>query len=163
GQMRGRPGVPLRVAKAFEKETDPEVRAAAAEAIVNLTEPTAVDVEPLRKILTGGPPKARKAAADKLGKLGPEAAPAVDDLIGRAKTDADPAVRAAALRALAALGEEGRKAVPLAAELFAAADTPEEVRNAAVAVLGRGGPDGLKPLRDAANRTSLPFPNSTKV
>jgi HEAT repeat protein/S1-C subfamily serine protease len=161
GHMKGRPGLPQRVARAFEKETDPEVKAAAAEAIVNLTEPNASDVEPLRKILVGGPPKARQAAADKLAQLGPGAAPAIDDLIDRAKSDADPAVRVAALRALAATGAEGRKSLPLAAELFNAADTPEAVRNAAIAVLGQGGPEGLKVLKDAANKPSLP--TSTKI
>ena len=160
GQMRGVPGVADQVAAAFRADTDPDVRAAAAEAVVTLTEPTAADLSALRTILTDGPPKARKAAAAKIAVLKAEAAPAVDDLIAVAGADADPTVRVAALKALVEIGPAGQKAIPVATKLFTAADTPDDVRDAAVDLLGAAGPEGFKVLKAAVAR---PLSNWTKA
>lgn len=160
GQMRGVPGVADKVAAAFRQDTDPEVRAAAAEAVVELAEPTIADVPALRIILVDGPPTARRSAALKLAQLKADAAPAVDDLIARATMDSEADVQAASLKALAGLGPTASKAVPIATKLFNAVDTQASVRNAAIDVLGATGPEGLKVLKAGITK---PLPNSAKA
>ncbi|HJZ54841.1 MAG TPA: HEAT repeat domain-containing protein [Gemmataceae bacterium] len=160
GKMKGVPGVPGRVATAYRLSTDPQVKAAAAEAVVSLAEPTTSDIMALKTILVDGPPKARRAAADKLAVLKEGAAEVIPDLIERVKKDDDPEVKAAAMRALAAVGRDGRQAVPLAADLFNAKDTPDVVRLAAIDLLGVGGPDGVKALKAAINQ---PLPDVIKA
>lgn len=160
GHLRGVAGVPGRVEAAFLKETDPEVRAAAANAIVELAEPTPADVSVLCTVLKDGPATARCAAADKLALLKAEAAPAVDDLIAQASGEDEPEVQAASIKALAAIGPEARKAVPLAAKLFNATGTPASVRNAAIDLLAASGSDGLKVLKAGIGK---PLPTAAKV
>ena len=83
-------------------------------------------------------PKRRERAMKVLAKIGPEAAPAVPDLVALLK-DEDPKVRTEALFALAAIGPKASAAIgPATAAL---ADTDRDVMLTAGYFLGKLGPE----------------------
>ena len=81
-------------------------------------------------------PKRRERAIIVLKKIGPEAAPAVPDLVNLLK-DKDPKIRTEALFALAAIGPKAAAAVSLTTELLA--DTDRDVKLTAAYALGKFG------------------------
>jgi HEAT repeat protein/lysophospholipase L1-like esterase len=96
-----------------------------------------LDLGSLRRLVAGGSPRERVAAAWTLRRMGPEAAPSLPELL-RALDASAPQVRAAAARALGALGAHGRSALgPLGSRL---ADPSEPVRWHAAHALHRIGP-----------------------
>jgi HEAT repeat protein len=81
----------------------------------------------------------RKESLAALAKLGPLAAEAIPVVLERAEKDADDAVRAEALQALAEIGAPADKVLLVAVAAFS--DSATEVRMAARYVLGRLGTD----------------------
>lgn len=91
----------------------------------------------LRKALRDSDPKLRAESALVLGRIGDDAAEAIDDLV-KALADADATVRTNAAQALGKFGAKAHRAlVPL---IRLTADANAEVRSAAVGSLGKIGP-----------------------
>ncbi|MBS0265495.1 MAG: HEAT repeat domain-containing protein [Planctomycetes bacterium] len=95
-----------------------------------------LSVPNLTNALTDGSPAIRREAAMTLARIGPKAAPAVDELAG-VLNDRDPALRNAALLALAAIGPDATGAISKIVPLLE--DSMYPVRYAAIFALGKIG------------------------
>jgi HEAT repeat protein len=125
------PEVPTRLIEVAALDVDRTVRAAAADSLVRLGP---ASVTPLTTVLKEPDPRFRQAAASVLGRLGPDAAPAVPGLAELLADEREP-MRLEAASALAAIGPA---AAPAAPRLVAALnDTSESVRFAALTALRR--------------------------
>ncbi len=164
-KLQGAPKLSDTLAAAYKAETDPNLHTQLADTIVRLSDPKPADVKMLRAVLFDCPLKVRRAALDKLAMLGKDASPAVDDLITLAN-DSSPEVRketlAASLRALAAIGPDPKLTLSLANSNFIDKTATNDVRMAAVDLLGTCGPDGLKMLKDATPY-ALPDPVKSEM
>jgi HEAT repeat protein len=115
-------------------DADPAVGLSAGAGLIRLG---GVAVETLRSRLAD--PAVRPAVLEILAAIGPDAAPALDDLV-KGLADADPTYRGEAAVAIAALGPAARTAVPQLQKMLEAADSPAELRYSAAYALGRIGP-----------------------
>jgi HEAT repeat protein len=88
----------------------------------------------LRRTLTHTDPYVRAWAASRLGELGPDAAPAVPDLIRIVREEKEAYPRRSAAKALGEIGIKGEE-VNAALRAAAAQESPAEVREAAEAAL----------------------------
>jgi HEAT repeat protein len=96
-----------------------EVRESAAKTLRGVDPPLGRDDLPaLRAALKGKTAESRRCAAAELARLGPDAAPAVDDLLAAAR-DEDYEVRRYAFAALPTFGERGKQALPIIIETMA--------------------------------------------
>jgi HEAT repeat protein len=111
----------------------------------------------LREALRDPDATLRRLAAGALSNIGPEAAPAVPDLI-RALSDDEPEVRSGAARALARIGPKAESAVP---HLIKNLDRkqPDLVRRFSCEALSRIG-EGLKPFVPDILRTLRDDPDA---
>ncbi|MGH2828828.1 MAG: Npt1/Npt2 family nucleotide transporter [Actinomycetota bacterium] len=119
-------------------DSDPGVRARAAAGLVRVR-PSSGATDRVVEMIRSPEPATRAAAVAALGELGERA-----DLVEQAVTDADAGVRKASLRALAAVGHDGHKAL-----VSALGDSDAGVREAAVATLTSLGSEVVDLLEDA--------------
>jgi HEAT repeat protein len=125
---------------ASKNDAAPEVRAAAASAIVSVARSVADRyraVVDLIVALEDKDPKVRKAAASALGTLGPEAADAVGPLTALLLKDPDRHMRSWAADALGEIGPAARSAVP--SLIAGIKDSDPWLRRIAAEALGRIG------------------------
>jgi HEAT repeat protein len=120
------------------RDTDHDVRVAAAEALAsgNITGPG--DVRFLGELLKHIDPEVRGHAARAIGRLGGAAKASVPTLMELTK-NSDPASRRGAVDALSQLGPDAKDAVPVLSD--ALADSDKDVRKNAAIALGRIGAD----------------------
>ena len=111
-------------------------------------------VDALRATLTK--PLVRNDALEILAAMGPQALPALDDLVATL-ADPDPICRGDAAMAIAAIGPEAERAVPALAEVLGDESVEASVRYTAAYALGKIGPAAsaadplLRKLADSEN------------
>lgn len=131
-------------------DPEPAVGLSGGAALIRLGA-TAVDT--LRGRLSD--PALRGRVLEILGAIGPEAKPAIDDMI-KALGDADPATRGDAAVAIAALGPDAAAAVPVLEKMLREDDAAPATRYPAAYALGRIGPaakPALEQLRALSGST----------
>ena len=118
------------------KDSERDVRAAAAESIVALG-PTAADIPVLKDCLKHQDPEVQIAAARALFNLGPEAKDAVSALLETLNSSKDDQVRGQIVTTLGQIGAASKPAVPAIMETMKA----KELRGKAMVALGNIGPE----------------------
>jgi HEAT repeat protein/S1-C subfamily serine protease/DNA-directed RNA polymerase subunit RPC12/RpoP len=128
------------------QDSEPEVRAAAAEGLAALPM-NGSDVPAMLQLLKHQDTEVREQGALGLKAIGPDAKAAVKPL-SEALHDRSVKVRRAALEALTRIGPD-KDSVPAVQKLLA--DSDHDVRRAALEVLASLGPDARAAARDVAN------------
>lgn len=154
-QMLGEMGPAARDAipalKAATRDDDPNVQAAALDALVKLAPGDAV--KPLVPKLNAGEPPERQIAAQMLGAIGPAAREAIPAL-QKATQDNDSNVQAAALEALVKVSP-GDAIKPLVLKLYHASESPGREKAAQMlGSMGSAARDAIPALQEAAARDS---------
>ncbi|HEV3262006.1 MAG TPA: HEAT repeat domain-containing protein [Gemmataceae bacterium] len=126
------------------KDSDRDVRLAAAEAICTIEDLSVSDVPLLVQILKHQDQQARTFAARGLARLGRGAKAALPDLMA-AYAGADQSLRRAVIETVAQLGVDAKPAVPTFAE--ALQDSDASVRKQAILALAKLGPDAKEAAR----------------
>jgi len=141
GWARGEPFFQGRAASAWRRELRQSDEAGAAEAFNTLVAGKAEAVPVCARVLRTAPePEARWRAADALGKIGKDAAPAGPDLVV-ALSDDDPLVRRVAARAIGELAPDVPGAIPALVAMF-----PDVEAIRAVARFGPAGDEAVPAL-----------------
>ncbi|HEY1859640.1 MAG TPA: HEAT repeat domain-containing protein [Gemmataceae bacterium] len=130
------------------KDSEHEVRVAAAKALEGMDTLGATDVALLTSMLKQQDSEVRASGARALGKMGPKAKAALPELMEAFK-GSDKAVRRAAIGALVGLGAEAKSAVPAFTD--ALGDSDAEVRKQATVALAKLGPDAQPAAEALAN------------
>jgi HEAT repeat protein len=145
-----------------QKDRDPEVSKAAAEALATMGPGGAGDVPALRAALKekAAPAEVRARAASSLGALGAGARDAVPDL-AEALRSPDATVRRAAAAALNQIGPDAKGAA-IALE-DALGDKDKEVRRSALEALGKLGADGKRASGEVSDLVADPDPETRKA
>ncbi|MBA4192403.1 MAG: hypothetical protein C0467_30920 [Planctomycetaceae bacterium] len=146
-------GASSAIAKGYSTETDPAVKLELATCLVMLVEPDLTNVSAFRLVLKEGSPELREQAAQKLTKIGRDAQETLPELTACVGHES-PAVRIAALKAIAALGSDSKSALPMVAKVFDNDKTPVPVLVAAIDVLGAGGAEGATHLEKLIKKTT---------
>jgi HEAT repeat protein/S1-C subfamily serine protease len=130
------------------KDSEHEVRVAAALSLETMNTLGAADVPLLTGLLKHQDSEVRASAARTLAKMGPKAKAALPELMEAFK-GTDNAVRRASIMALASLGTEAKSAVPAFTD--ALGDSDVEIRKQAIVALTKVGPDAKSAADALAN------------
>lgn len=140
------------------------IRATAIETLANVGNGQDIVVRTLTQVLREEPRSGATStqqmelqlvALESLGVLGPNATPALPELLGMLENDW-PLARRSAARAIGKMGARGDIALPALSDM-AALDEAGEVREAAAEALGRIGPRGVQRLGQFLKSSELPL------
>jgi HEAT repeat protein/S1-C subfamily serine protease len=130
------------------KDSDRDVRVAAAQGLTSLEALGVGELPLLINLLKHQDSEARVCAAHALGQLGDKAKKAVPVLV-EAFQRTDPALRSATVEALAKIGGEAKDTVPVFTQALGASE--KDTRKNACVGLGKVGPDAKSAAAELAN------------